>query len=295
LLCGHVHRWYLARATIGAVHIGPGTRAFVTGASRGIGRALAEALAARGAMVGLAARSTDELEALAEALPGAHHVLACDVTVRASVQDAVERLVAAAGGLDLVVANAGIAHYAPVAAQDVARIEEMTQVNWLGTVHTVTAALPHLLRAEAGHVVVMSSATALRAFPGAAGYSATKAAQLAFAEALRHELAATRVSVTTVHPAEIATSLHDHERGALPPWHRGDDAARPAEALALRVIAAVERDRRALHHPPVVRAMGVLNGVAPGLLDGVLRRLRGAAAAPRPARPERRTAARRRR
>jgi short-subunit dehydrogenase len=266
------------------VDIGPGTRAFVTGASRGIGRALAEALAARGATVGLAARSTDELEALAQALPGVHHVLGCDVAVRSSVEAAVERFVAAAGGLELVVANAGITHYGPVSTQAVERIEEMTQVNWLGTVYTVKAALPHLLRARAGHIVVMSSATALRAFPGAAAYSATKAAQLAFAEGVRHELAATGVSLTTVYPGEIATSLHDHERGTLPPWHRGDREARPAEALALRVLAAVADDRRALHYPALVRAVGVLNGVSPGLADGVLRRLRGATAAPRRAR-----------
>jgi 3-oxoacyl-[acyl-carrier protein] reductase len=127
-----------------------------------------------GATVGLAARSTRELKALAAELPGAHHPLTCDVALPASVRDAVEELVAATGGLELLVANAGIAHYEPIATQDVERIERMTEVNWLGTVYTIKAALPQLLSAGGGHIVVMSCGAGLRAFPAAAAYSATR-------------------------------------------------------------------------------------------------------------------------
>ena len=90
-----------------------GTRAFVTGASRGIGRALATELATRGATLGLAARSTNELERLAENLPGDHHPLTCDVTDPDSTQRAINAYVDKAGGLDLLIANAGITHYGP--------------------------------------------------------------------------------------------------------------------------------------------------------------------------------------
>jgi len=263
------------------VQIGSGTRAFVTGASRGIGRALAEALAARGATVGLAARSTSELERLADELPGVHWPLTCDVALPASITTAVEEFVAAAGGLDLVVANAGIAHYEPILVQSLEKIENMTAVNWLGTVHTVQAALPHLLDQGRGHIVVMSSGAGLRGFPGAAVYSATKAAQRMFAEALRHELAGTGVSVTTVYPGEIQTSLHDHEKSRMPDWYRGGPKAATAEALATRVIKAVEHDRRDLHYRSAVKGMGILNGVSPALADRMLRRLRGKTAAPR--------------
>src|SRR5918997_6630181 len=110
------------RTSLRAVHLGPGTRALVTGSSRGIGRALAERLAARGATVGLAARSSRELEALADALPGEHVVLEVDVADRASVEAAVERF----GRMDLVVANAGIATYEPFAEQPPERYEAMT-------------------------------------------------------------------------------------------------------------------------------------------------------------------------
>jgi short-subunit dehydrogenase len=267
--------------TIGGVKIGSGTRAFVTGASRGIGRSLAGALAVRGAAVGLAARTVSDLERLSVELPGAHHVLACDVTLRASVRSAVEDFVAASGGLELLVVNAGVAHYETIAEQDIEKVEHMTEVNWLGTVYTVKAALPHLLAAGRGHIVVISSGAGLRSFPGAAVYSATKAAQRAFADALRHELAGTGVSVTTVFPAEIATSLHDHERGSMPAWYRGGDHAASADALAAQIIRAVERDRRHLHYRRVVQGMHVLDALSPRVADRALRRLRGESAAPR--------------
>ncbi|MEA2142615.1 MAG: hypothetical protein QOI64_1045 [Solirubrobacteraceae bacterium] len=263
------------------MQIGSGTRALVTGASRGIGRAVAHRLAERGATVGLAARSTSELEALALELPGAHHPLTCDVALPASISTAIEEFAAATGGLELLVANAGIAYYEPIATQSLHNIEQMTEVNWLGTVYTVKAALPFLLEGSGGHIVVMSSGAGLRGFPGAAAYSATKAAQRMFAEALRHELAGTNVSVTTVYPGEIQTSLHDHERSRMPQWYRGGPNAATAEALAARIVSAVERDSRHLHYRPLVKGMGILHGISPGMADRVLRRLRGGSAAPR--------------
>ena len=157
----------------------------------------------------------------------------------------------------------------------------MTEVNWLGTVYTIHAALPYLLEGAGGHIVVMSSGAGLRGFPGAAAYSATKAAQRMFSEALRHELAGTGVSVTTVYPGEIQTSLHDHEGTQMPPWYRGGPNAATSKALATRILKAVEHDSRHLHYRPLVKGMGILHGVSPGLADRVLRRLRGSSAAPR--------------
>ncbi len=256
------------------------TRAVVTGASRGIGRAISVALAARGAAVGLLARSEQELAELAPELGPRALALPADVGDREQVQAAVERFTEHAGGLDLVVANAGIAHYGPFLAQDVERIETMTRVNWLGTVYTVDAALGHLVDRAHGHIVIVSSGAGLRAFPWAAGYGATKAAQRGFAEALRHELSGSGVSVTTVFPGEIATALHDHEKDSLPDWYQGGESAAAADRLAAAVLRAVERDRRAVFYPPVVRLLG-LNGISPRLADAILRRLRGGTAAPR--------------
>jgi short-subunit dehydrogenase len=245
------------------------TRALVTGASRGIGRAIAAALTERGAAVGLLARSPEPLGARTLVLPA-------DVGEREQVQAAFARFAEQAGGLDLAVANAGIAHYGPFVEQDIARVEAMTRVNWLGTVYTVEAALAHGVR----HIVIVSSGAGLRAFPSAAGYGATKAAQRGFAEALRHELSGSGVSLTTVFPGEIATALHDHEKDSLPAWYHGGDAAASAERLAAAVLRGVERDRRTVFYPPAVRLLG-LNGIAPRTTDRILRRLRGDTVAPR--------------
>ncbi len=261
--------------------ITPGTRALVTGASRGIGRALAVELASRGAVLGLAARSTAELQTLAASLPGTHHALACDVTDAESVAGAVSGFVERAGGLDLLIANAGITHYGPFREQSLDDALAMSQVNWHGTLHTVHAGLPHLLDRAHGHIVIVSSGAGLRSFPGAAVYGATKAAQRMFGEALGHELSGTGVSLTVVFPGEIATGLHDHEKDRMPDWYRGGSDAVAPEQLARRIVAAIEADARALHHPPFIRLLGALHGVSPRAPDALLRRLRGATAAPR--------------
>jgi short-subunit dehydrogenase len=261
------------------VRIEPGTRAIVTGASRGIGRSTARALAARGARVGLLARGKEELTALAAELGDDHLALPADVGRRREVERAVERFVKRAGGLDLLVANAGCAHYGPFADVEVERAEEMVRVNVIGTVYAVKAGLEPMLEAARGHIVVISSGAGLRAFPWAAVYGGTKAFDKNFAEALRHELSGTGVSLTTVFPGEIATELHAHERDRMPDWYKADELLDPAR-VAQAIIAAVEADRREVAVPGIVRLLG-LNGVAPRLVDRILTALRGPTAAPR--------------
>lgn len=261
------------------MQIGAGTRAVVTGASKGIGRALAAELAARGAQVGLLARDRDALEELARELPGSHLPLLADVCDRERVAEAVAGFAEAAGGLDLLVANAGVAHYGPFEQQEPAEIEAMVEVNVLGSIYTVRAGLPIMRAAGSGHIVVVSSGAGIRAFPEAAVYGATKAANRGFAEALRHELADSGISLTTVFPGEIETELHSHERDRLPDW-RSNDEELPAPLLARKLVEAVEADRRAVYLPPAVRLLGV-HHLAPGLADFLLRRIRGRSAAPR--------------
>jgi NADP-dependent 3-hydroxy acid dehydrogenase YdfG len=259
------------------VQIGPGTHVLVTGASRGIGEAIARAFAARGCTLGLVARRSAPLEELAAELPGHDHMaLAGDVTDPDSMTGAVEQF----GHVDVLVANAGITHYRPFAQLPLDEARQMNDVNWLGTIHTVWAALPGMLERGHGHIVVVSSGGGVRGFPSAAVYNGTKAAQRSFAEALRHELHGSGVSVTTVYPGEVETSLHDHELDHMPDWYRMDRRA-PAGPLGEKVVEAVENDRRELFYPPLVRMLRVVNGISPRLGDLVLRRMLGSSVAPR--------------
>ncbi len=259
------------------MELGTGTKVLVTGASRGIGEALARAFAERGCTLGLVARSEEELRAVAGSLPGeGHEALPADAGDPESVAEAIERF----GVCDVVVANAGVARYLPFHELPLEEVERMTRINWLGTVYTLKAALPAMIDRGRGNVVVVSSGAGLRSFPQASVYGATKAAQRGFSEALRHELAGTGVSVTTVYPGEIKTHLHDHEREQMPGWYRPADAASP-EPLAKRVVEGVERDRRAVYYPPIVRLLRIVHGLSPGLSDSMLRALRGRSAAPR--------------
>jgi short-subunit dehydrogenase len=180
----------------------------------------------------------------------------------------------------VAVANAGVAHYGRFDSLEPDLAERMTRVNWLGTLHTAAAVLPGMLERGSGHLVIVSSGAGYRAFPEAAVYGGTKAAQRAFGEALRHELAGSGVSVTVVYPGEIATALHDHEKGSMPDWYRTDGGADPAE-LAKRVVEAVANDSAAVHYPPMVAALRITHGLSPRVADFVLRLARGGSVAPR--------------
>ncbi len=109
----------------------------------------------------------------------------------------------------------------------------MVRVNVLGMVLTVKAGLDAMIDRGRGHIVVVASGAALRSFPGAAVYGGTKAADAGFAQALRHELSGTGISLTTVYPGEVATDLHTHQPEKLPDWRRSDEAVTP-ERVARR-------------------------------------------------------------
>jgi len=258
------------------VKLDPGTRVLITGASRGIGAALARQLAGRGCVLGLVARGEDGLRALVDGLPGeGHRALPADVADRDSIRAAVADF----GDVDVVVANAGVAHYGPWLDLDERLERQLTDVNWLGTLHTVRATLPGMVERRRGHVVLVSSGAALRTFPGAAVYGATKSAQRGLGEGLWHDLDGTGVGVTIVYPGEIETNLHDHQREKLPDWRQGQEA--DVDECAAAIVKGVESDARNVYFPPQVRLLRAVHGLSPRLADLILRRLRGHSAAPR--------------
>ncbi len=260
------------------------TRVLVTGATRGIGRALVGALAERRCTVGLLARSAAELEQVAVELQAAGAkaiALPADVGEREQVESAVSRFIDEAGAIDVLVINAGVAWYGPVREMPVEEAERMTRVNWLGTIYTVKAALPQMLDRAEGNITIVSSAAGHRSFPWGAVYGATKFAQRGFAEALRHELSGTGVKLTAVYPGLVDSHLHDDNRdhGRMPDWHRATTALSP-QVVAATILSAIDQDEASVFVPSITRLLGIVHGISPKLADRLLRARLGAGAAP---------------
>lgn len=189
-----------------------GCRILITGAARGIGAETARQLAARGAKLALVGLEPEKLQHLAAEL-GPDHVWAeCDVTSKDSVEAAVHTSIAALGGLDAVVANAGIASNGTVAVSPVEALVKTVEVNLIGVIHTVSATLPALTQSR-GYYLLVSSAAALKSMPGTSAYAASKIGVDHFANALRLEVAHKQVGVGVVYPAWIDTDLvRDQQR-----------------------------------------------------------------------------------
>lgn len=178
-----------------------GKVAVVTGASRGIGAAVATALAAEGVGLGLASRSGDDL-GLEQAVG-----VRCDVADPAQVDAAVAATVERFGRLDILVANAGVGAYGPFVDLSPQHLEEMIDVNLKGTIYAVRAALPHLLESGEADIVTLASEAGRRGFPGEAVYCASKFGQVGFTRALDGELREQGVRCTNVCPGGVATDF----------------------------------------------------------------------------------------
>lgn len=209
--------------------------AFVTGASRGIGAAVARRLHAAGAKVALASRSGDDL-----GLEGALGVV-CDVTDRGAVASAVDATVSQFGGLDIAVCNAGVGAYGDFVSLDWDKVEAMVDVNLMGTLHTARAAIPHLVARGGGDLLAVASVAGLRAFPGESVYNASKFGQVGFIRSLDHELRDHGVRCTNICPGGVATefAFGDGREPGMPEL----DGMMSAEDVADVVMFALERPR----------------------------------------------------
>ncbi len=212
-----------------------GRTALVTGASRGIGAATAHGLAAAGANVVLASRRGDDL--------GIEGALAqpCDVRDPAQLEALAAAAVERFGGLDIVVANAGVGAYGDFLDLDPEHLEEMVDINVKGTLYTVRATLPHLLESDAADLVVVASIAGQRGPEGEAVYAATKFAQVGFMRALDHELWKRGVRCSTLCPGGVETDFA-MGRGRTPEDPDLPGFMRPEE-VADAVLHALTRPR----------------------------------------------------
>jgi 3-oxoacyl-[acyl-carrier protein] reductase len=188
-----------------------GKVAVVTGASRGIGAAVARALHERGASVGLASRSGDDLGLeRAVALP-------TDVRDRSQVQALVDATAERFGGIDVVVANAGVGAYGPLTELRPDHLDEMVDTNVKGVLYVAAASVPYLIERGGGDFVSVASEAGRRGLPNEAVYCASKFAQVGFTRALDHELRPHGIRCTNVCPGGVATDFAiGDERGRTP-------------------------------------------------------------------------------
>ncbi|MCW2742009.1 MAG: Oxidoreductase, short-chain dehydrogenase/reductase family [Blastococcus sp.] len=192
-----------------------GKSVLITGAARGIGAELARRAAARGARVALVGLEPERLAAVADELGPEHLWVEADVTDPEALKAAVQRSVETFGGLDIAVANAGIAPLTTVYTASAHSLARTIEVNLIGSMLTAHAALPEVAKRE-GHILLISSAAAFTVLPGMSAYCAAKAGLERFGDALRLEVAHRGVTVASAHPTWIDTDLVRDTEEALP-------------------------------------------------------------------------------
>ena len=214
----------------------PGQKVIITGASSGIGRALALEYAGRGATRGLIARRADLLTQLAASLPVRSYTYALDVTDARSLAAAAEDFLARAGCPDIVIANAGVSAGTLTGhPEDNAVFEEIMATNVIGMMLTFQPFVEAMKRQRDGVLAGIASVSGFRGLPGAAAYCASKAAAISYLESLRVELHGSGVSVVTICPGYVATSLTSKNPYRMPFLMDAEVAAsKMATAIAAR-------------------------------------------------------------
>jgi short-subunit dehydrogenase len=248
---------------------------FITGASSGIGRALAVELARRGRSVGLIARREDELRGAAGEIEGAGGSVAwavADVADGEALRAACAKLEAALGPPECVVANAGYGVLAKPERIKADAVAKMFDVNVIGAVRLAELALPGMLARGHGHLVAVSSLAGIRAMPRAAAYGATKAALTHFFESLRIDLAPRGIDVTVVTPGFVRTPLTATNNFKMPFLVEVNDAARA-------IAHGIESRRRTVAFPWQLATLARMAAAVPAPL---YERVVGRRALPKP-------------
>lgn len=245
----------------------------ITGASSGIGAAMAERFAGLGARMALIARNAENLEAVRSRIGSGHLAVVADVTKEEQVERAVARIIEAFGRIDVWVNNAGFGLFKPLAEMTMEEIARLMEVNYLATVRCTKAVLPHMLEAGSGNIVNIASVAGKIGTARAAAYSASKYAVIGFTQSLRAELHGTGVRVSVINPGPVDTPFFDT---ADPGGHYKRNVAffmmKPERVVgaALKAIRSGKADVTL----PLAASLGVkMVQLFPNLLEGVARKL----------------------
>jgi len=237
----------------------------VTGAASGIGRELCHLFGRRGAKIGLIDREEGRLATVADELR--QHGVSCaavavDVTQHMELRIAVRQIVGVLGNPDILITCAGICRASTVEELRISDAEDIIRINFFGTVYSIAAVLHSMLERRSGHIVVMSSMAGLRGIPFEPAYSASKAAVAAYLESLRVELRRRGITVTTVFPGYVQTSLLEEINGMM-----GADMsagkAFTAKAAAVRIVRGIERQNSYIYFPRLLGLKVRLSRVMP--------------------------------
>lgn len=237
----------------------------ITGASEGIGLATAQLLAKRGAKVVLAARRAERLAEIAKQIPGSLAV-PTDVTQEAQAKNLAEKAAQKFGRIDVLINNAGLLIYKPMAEFSVEEIQRLMDVNFYGQVHCARAVLPYMTRQQSGTILNVASVAGRAGFPNLGYYCASKFALIGFSETFRQEVASKGIHVGIVNPGTVYTPMTEKildnakSRGKRVVYIQPKDVA---ETIA----RAIEKKERESFVPFATWALYVLHFLLPGFVE----------------------------
>lgn len=255
-----------------------GARVILTGASSGIGKAVAFKLARKGAKLVLTSRRLDLLENAAAEIKSAFPqtatplAIACDVTNRKYVTGVVQFSLEHLGGVDILINNAGTGVYGAAEKTSLEDFRSLFEVNFFGAVHFVLEVFPLMRKAGRGLIVNISSLAAKHGVPYLAAYSASKAALAAFSQSLSAELAGSGISVLTVYPGYTQTDFFKKEKN-VGGARRPDGPYASPQKVAQSVVRAIEKDSREAVLSAVGKALSICLGLTPGLVRKAMERI----------------------
>lgn len=247
----------------------------ITGASAGIGRAVAELAAAEGASVVLSARRKDLLDTVVAGIVakgGRALAVAGDVTSDSDMQQLMSRAIEAFGRVDVMICNAGIGFHDTFQDTPPDVMQRLVDVNLMGTLYAARAAMPHFISRGAGHLIAISSIVGRRGIPGSAVYSATKAAQIGLIEGIRAETYGTGIHASIVYPVSTETEFRQAIKRDFGHDTTGTGPRQTAESVAGAIIDCIRHPRPEVYPLRKAKWLSVVSVIAPGLADKLVQK-----------------------